>query len=34
MLRKKLETPMGKQLIQTHPGIGYRMLKMDDVNED
>ncbi len=33
-LRKKLETPMGKQLIQTHPGIGYRMLKMDDVNED
>jgi len=31
MLRKKLETPMGKQLIQTHPGIGYRMLKIDDV---
>ena len=30
MLRKKLETPMGKQLIQTHPGIGYRMLRVDD----
>jgi len=34
MLRKKLETPMGKQLIQTHPGIGYRMLKIDDVNDE
>lgn len=33
MLRKKLETPMGKQLIQTHPGIGYRMLRIDDTSE-
>lgn len=33
MLRKKLETPMGKQLIQTHPGIGYRMLRIDDASE-
>ncbi|NLH92543.1 MAG: response regulator transcription factor [Atopobium sp.] len=30
MLRKKLETPMGTRLIQTHPGIGYRMLRIDD----
>jgi two-component system KDP operon response regulator KdpE len=34
MLRKKLETPMGRQLIQTHPGIGYRMLRIDDNNEN
>jgi two-component system KDP operon response regulator KdpE len=27
-LRKKIETPLGQKLIQTHAGIGYRMLKL------
>lgn len=27
-LRKKIETPLGQKLIQTHVGIGYRMLKL------
>lgn len=27
-LRKKLETPLGEKLIQTHVGVGYRMLKI------
>ncbi|MPM14617.1 KDP operon transcriptional regulatory protein KdpE [bioreactor metagenome] len=27
-LRKKVETPLGQKLIQTHAGIGYRMLKL------
>jgi two-component system KDP operon response regulator KdpE len=31
-LRKKIETPMKMQLIQTRPGIGYRMLKTGDDN--
>ncbi len=28
-LRKKIETPLGQKLIQTHVGIGYRMLKLE-----
>ena len=27
-LRKKIETPLGQKLIQTHAGIGYRMLRL------
>lgn len=27
-LRKKIETPLGQKLIQTHAGIGYRMLRI------
>ena len=27
-LRKKIETPLGCKLIQTHVGVGYRMLKI------
>ena len=27
-LRKKVETPLGQKLIQTHAGIGYRMLRI------
>lgn len=27
-LRKKIETPLGQKLIQTHAGTGYRMLKL------
>jgi two-component system KDP operon response regulator KdpE len=27
-LRKKIEAPLGQKLIQTHAGIGYRMLKL------
>ncbi len=27
-LRKKVETPLGQRLIQTHVGIGYRMLRI------
>lgn len=27
-LRKKIETPLGQKLIQTHTGIGYRMLRI------
>ncbi len=27
-LRKKLESPLGQKLIQTHAGIGYRMLRI------
>jgi len=27
-LRKKIETPLGQTLIQTHAGIGYRMLRI------
>jgi len=27
-LRKKIETPLGQKLIQTHVGIGYRMLRV------
>ena len=30
MLRKKIETPLGQELIQTHTGIGYRMLRISD----
>jgi len=34
-LRKKVETPLGQKLIQTHAGIGYRMLRIstDEKNE-
>lgn len=34
-LRKKIEVPLGQKLIQTHVGIGYRMLRIttDDKNE-
>lgn len=34
-LRKKVETPLGVKLIQTHAGVGYRMLKLpaDDKTE-
>jgi len=34
-LRKKVETPLGQKLIQTHAGVGYRMLKLsaDDKTE-
>jgi len=28
-LRKKIETPLAQKLIQTHVGIGYRMLKLE-----
>ena len=32
-LRKKVETPLGQKLIQTHVGIGYRMLRLvEDAN--
>ena len=27
-LRKKVETPLGQKLIQTHVGIGYRMMRL------
>ena len=27
-LRKKIETPLGQKLIQTHVGIGYRMVRV------
>lgn len=30
MLRKKIETPLGQKLIQTHTGIGYRMLRISE----
>lgn len=29
-LRKKVELPLGQKLIQTHVGIGYRMLRLPD----
>jgi two-component system KDP operon response regulator KdpE len=29
-LRKKTEVPLGQRLIQTHVGIGYRMLRLPD----
>lgn len=34
-LRKKIEVPLGQKLIQTHVGIGYRMVKIsaDDKTE-
>ncbi|MPM35751.1 hypothetical protein SDC9_82344 [bioreactor metagenome] len=34
-LRKKVEAPLGQKLIQTHVGIGYRMVKIsaDDKTE-
>ena len=29
-LRKKIESPLGQKLIQTHVGIGYRMMKLEE----
>lgn len=29
-LRRKIEFPLGQKLIQTHVGIGYRMLRLSD----
>jgi len=29
-LRKKVEPPLGQKLIQTHVGIGYRMMKLEE----
>lgn len=29
-LRKKIEAPLGQKLIQTHVGIGYRMMRVTD----
>ena len=29
-LRKKVETPLGQKLIQTHVGVGYRMMRVAD----
>lgn len=33
-LRKKVETPLGQKLIQTHTGIGYRMLRISGQDKD
>ncbi|MEG0752965.1 MAG: winged helix-turn-helix domain-containing protein, partial [Angelakisella sp.] len=32
-LRKKVEAPLGQKLIQTHVGIGYRMLRVNVEDE-
>jgi len=29
-LRKKVETPLGQKIIQTHVGIGYRMMRLSE----
>ncbi|HWQ06333.1 MAG TPA: response regulator transcription factor [Feifaniaceae bacterium] len=29
-LRRKIESPLGQKLIQTHVGIGYRMMRIND----
>ena len=29
-LRKKVETPLGQKIIQTHVGIGYRMMRLTE----
>lgn len=29
-LRKKIELPLGQKLVQTHVGIGYRMMKLEE----
>ena len=32
-LRKKVEPPLGQKLIQTHVGIGYRMMRLPEESE-